>query len=114
MEMLWDLIEKSKNDKFDSKAQFKKIKELVLNYNLEELEEMNTDMTDILCEDLHHESDFDTLRKCNGGIIEGDDGLFYIDFTDWVIAQGKDFYEASMKDSQFISRYIIENNLTPN
>lgn len=54
--------------------------------------------------------EYDLMHACRGGFVRtGDDG-FYIDFGSWLVAQGKELFDAFQKEGRkAVERYIGEN-----
>ena len=57
--------------------------------------------------------EYDLMHWSRGGFIQtGDDG-FYMDFGSWLVAQGKDLFDAFQEEGrEAIIRYIRENGFT--
>lgn len=107
--LLWSIIEKSKDK--SSGTQYENLKRI--------LKEMSKETVGVIRNEWHNKekyltrhNEFKQLHYCNGGIIvSGDDG-FYMDFANWVIAQGRELFEQfQVHGHKAVLNYIEANNI---
>lgn len=110
--MVWDIIKESKGGKpyLSSEEQYKNLKELLSKLDKENVEKVHAEWNEVTEELLGDE--FDKLDVEYGGMINvGLDG-FYIDFADWVLAQGEELFLQFKKEGhQAIVDYINKHNV---
>lgn len=114
-ELLWNIIEESKMDSdFKSEKQFRKLKEILKQYSDDEIQLLEKEWDDInKFYRTFHEGQYELLHYENGGVVHGCDSTFYEDFSEWLVAQGKDLYESyKERGISSILSYIINNNIS--
>lgn len=110
---LWKIIERSKLlTNFDSEKQYNNLYDIIQSYSDKDRESIGYDWRSICAAITSHPS-FGLLHYINGGIVnEGDDG-FFMDFGNWVVAQGKELCSEFMKNgSDVIIKYIKDNKIS--
>ena len=111
--LLWNIIEKSKEGtNFNSKKQYINLTNILKNYT----DEDNIKLRDewwTLEKAMTNNEEYEKLHLSNGGIVNGGDDTFCMDFGGWVIAQGKELYDNFMKNgSTVIIEYINKNHVS--
>ena len=112
--ILWELIEESKKDTdFNSEKQEDKLYVLLNeNYKRDDIEMLLQEFTCIMNEYIGSK-DFESLHWSKGGIINGADDCFYLDFASWLVGQGKELYDDYFKRGAIaILTYVINNGIT--
>lgn len=111
-ELVWKVIEESKSGVpyLPSEEQFEQLGKILSRYDNETIEEIRKEWSVKTRELLNDE--FNLLHIDNGGIIcSGDDG-FYMDFGNWVIAQGEGLFNRFKEEGhQAILDYIKEHDV---
>lgn len=112
--MLWVLIEKSKKDtNFNPAKQEEKLYNLLNEkYSRDDIEMLLQEFTTIMNEYIGSK-DFEKLHISNGGIVNGGDDTFYLDFASWLVGQGVILYQDYMnRGSKAVLEYIERNNIS--
>ena len=112
--MLWVLIEKSKKDtNFDSAKQEDKLYNLLNEkYSRDDIEMLLQEFTSIMNEYIGGK-DFEKLHLSNGGIVNGGDDRFYLDFASWLVGQGMILYQDYMeRGSKAVLEYIKRHKIS--
>ena len=111
---IWELISYTREDaKTDIKDQYRNLyKVLIANCNADEVKalknEWNTKRTLLI-----RFKDYEKLHINNGGVVNAYDDAFYIDFSNWIIAQGEDLYNKILNEGcTTVIDYINNNNIT--
>jgi hypothetical protein len=111
---LWKLIEESKKGtNFNPVKQTKKLYDILNErYSIDDIEMLLQEFSSIINEYIGGK-DFDKLHMSEGGIINGADDGFYVDFASWLVGQGKKLHDDYKKQgNKAILDYIEKNNIT--
>lgn len=113
LNILWRILEKSKqNCNFNSECQFQNLKYILSDMGLEEVVALRYRWEQVRHVYREDEEEFDKLHLSNGGFLEGGDDTFYIDFPNWLVAQGEELYNNFREHGiSAIFSYIITNNI---
>lgn len=113
-DLLWKVIKKSKNGKevLSSKVQYNNLKEILDNYDKNTVEKVYEQWRS-KTKELINDKEFELLHANNVGIVySGDDG-FYMDFANWVIAQGEKLFNQFKKEGhKAILDYINKQQIS--
>ena len=112
--MLWVLIQESKKDtNFDSAKQEDKLYNLLNEkYSRDDIEMLLQEFTSIMNEYIGGK-DFEKLHLSNGGIVNGGDDRFYLDFASWLVGQGMILYQDYMESgSKAVLEYIKRHKIS--
>lgn len=110
---LWQLISESKggNKYVGSARQYKILLNILSNLREDNVKKIEEEWRNKVME-IIYTPEFEKLHINNGGIINSGDDGFYMDFANWIIAQGEDLYN-SFKNKGHIAifDYIKEYNI---
>lgn len=112
--MLWEIIEESKEGQYylESEKQFKNLHRILSNYDKDTIKEIYETWR-LKVKTLIRYNEFDKLHVQNGGIVSSSDDGFYMDFANWVIAQGEQLSkEFQQQGHKAVLDYINENNIS--
>lgn len=110
---LWEIIELSKkNEKIVPAAkQYDNLVAVLSELPKEEVKSIHEEWMNAVFV-MQKNPEYEKLHISDGGIVDGGDDTFYIDFGNWIIAQGKELYDEFMsKGHSVIIDYIKRNNL---
>lgn len=112
--VLWVLIQESKKGtNFDPAKQEENLY-ILLNekYSRDDIEMLLQEFTTIMNEYIGSK-DFEKLHMSNGGVVNGADDTFYLDFASWLVGQGVILYNDYMeRGNKAVLDYIKHNNIT--
>ena len=112
-DLLWDVIEKSrKGAEFDSFEQDRQLRDILSTLSEDDYNDVLRHWRGVLsC--IESNPNFDLLHISNGGIVDGGDDSFYMDFGHWVVAQGKELCDGFIRNGhKTIIKYIEDNNIS--
>jgi len=112
--MLWVLIQESKKDtNFDPAKQEEKLYNLLNEkYSRDDIEMLLQEFTSIMNEYIGGK-DFEKLHISNGGVVNGADDTFYLDFASWLVGQGMILYQDYMnRGSKAVLEYIKRHKIS--
>lgn len=118
-ELLWKIIDESKEGKpfIKSEEQYRNLSLILIRYEqdtIKNLSEVWNQLTSNLIKDKNddYRAEYEKLHVQNGGIVDSGDDGFYMDFPNWVVAQGEGLYkEFFEKGHQAIMEYINEHDI---
>lgn len=112
-DLLWNIIEESKENQqyLASEKQYENLKDILSRYDSNTIKGLH-DTWDGVCKELKND-EFEKLHVQDGGIVDtGDDG-FYMDFANWVVAQGKALFDVFKNEGhEAVLNYIKENEIS--
>lgn len=114
MSVLWEIIKKTKETRgyLHPKMQYQYLLEQLTKHEIITIRLLEESWRNEL-EEMVESEEFKKLHITNGGIIESSDDGFYMNFANWVIAQGEqlvnDFWE---EGCSAVLNYIIRNGVT--
>lgn len=108
---LWEIIEKSKeNTYFNSKLQYNNLIKILKDYPLEDIKTFKRTWDDIVYE--YRERGEGLYKKLYELMKFEDSDVFYFDFNNWLVAQGKELFDSYRKNgAEAITSYINDNNI---
>lgn len=113
--LLWNIIDMSRMDaKFNNRKQYDNLARLLDKFANNAIEGLMKAWREISYS-YHYSSsgEFEKLHIINGGIVEGGDDAFYLDFTAWLVAQGKELYcDFINRGNIAIIEYIEKNKIS--
>ena len=112
--MLWVLIQESKKGtNFDPAKQEEKLYNLLNEkYSRDDIEMLLQEFTSIMNEYIGGK-DFEKLHISNGGVVNGADDTFYLDFASWLVGQGMILYQDYMnRGSKAVLEYIKRHKIS--
>ncbi|MFV1457278.1 DUF4240 domain-containing protein [Bacillus mycoides] len=108
---MWEVIKESKagNEVLDSGTQYRNLENILATMDKENVQSVYNEWSEIT----RGWSDnlvFNLLHEGNGGFVgAGDDG-FYMDFANWLVAQGEELYNAFQKEgTKAVEDYVNEH-----
>jgi len=112
--LFWEIIDKSKSSaEHSARKQYDALLGLLLKYDAETIDKLA---------EIHYKyeqgyclnPEFELLHAQNGGFVDtGDDG-FYMDFNSWLVAQGRELYDAFQSEgAEAVKRYVRQNDIGP-
>ena len=113
--LLWNIIDMSRMDaKFNNRKQYDNLVRLLDKFENNAIEGLMRAWREISYSYNYSSSnEFEKLHVINGGIVEGGDDAFFIDFTAWLVAQGKElYYDFIDRGSVAIIEYIEKNKIS--
>lgn len=107
-EVLWGILSKSKdgNDYVSPIIQYLNLAQELKTVDTSLLKKLETAYRSLV-EDVKSFKGFESLHASRGGIVEGGDDAFYLDFPAWVVAQGQELYTYAKSDgAKMIESYV--------
>lgn len=111
--LLWEIIEETKKGKkyLNSKDQYNNLVKILSSYDQKTVDNIKTIWSQKEKE-LTESEEFGKLHFTRGGIIQSGDDGFYMDFSNWVIAQGEELFNDFKENGRAaILSYIINNKV---
>lgn len=116
-ELLWKVIEESKSGEvyLSSKKQYTNLGQILSGYEQNTIKSIHEAWVEKSKLYTHENVEFEKLHEQNGGIVSAGDDGFYMDFANWLLAQGQDLYKKFQKEGhQAVIDYIEENHISEN
>lgn len=91
---MWEVIEESKAGKefMTSRTQYKNLEKILSKLPKENIKKIEEEWQGIVNK-WGKDGEFDKLHKGNGGFVNTGDVGFYMDFANWLVAQGETLYK---------------------
>lgn len=111
---LWDVIKESKagHDYLFSEKQYDNLYEILSKLPKEQVKALRKEWSDKI-DKMFANPEFDKLHMDFGGMIDGGDDTFYMDFGNWIIAQGEELYDKFMTIGHQTIYDYIEKHCIP-
>lgn len=112
--LLWDIIEKSKFGTSNCEEQYNKLVKLI-NELPDSCVLKLRNIWDKISLGYTRDYEFEKLHISNGGVVDGGDDTFYMDFGSWLVVQGEELYkDFKNKGYKAVIDYIRVNNIDRN
>lgn len=114
---IWDIIRESRTVEpyTIASTQYENLVRILSEYDKETVKKFYSEWNEKARELLKNEKKFDKLHCDYGGIVDSGDDGFYMDFANWVIAQGEELfnaYKSKRNGYKAILQYINELELS--
>ena len=108
-ELFWNINEQAKREgEGSSFRQFKSLKAILEQHDDKTVEALG-DIERNYRRAYQRNPEYDLLHWGRGGFVNAGDDGFYMDFGSWLVAQGKDLFDAFQKEGhKAVSRYVRE------
>ena len=114
-QLLWSVIQETKSGQeyLNPETQYENLKSILRRLDktvVQQLEEEWRKKVKVFTND---NNEFDKLHVSFGGIVNAGDDGFYMDFANWVIAQGEELFKRFQEEGHTaILDYIKKHNVT--
>lgn len=114
---IWDIIRASRTVEPYTivSTQYENLLQILSEFDKETVKKFYSEWNEKTRELLKNEKKFDKLHIEYGGVVDGGDDTFYMDFANWVIAQGEELfnaYKSKRNGYKAILNYINELELS--
>jgi hypothetical protein len=111
--LLWKIVEQSKVDtNFDSKKQYSNLVSILSQLPLDKVKQIEDEWNSV-CNKIINNQFYLKLHMQEGGIVEGGDDTFFVDFPNWIVAQGEKLFNNFKNTNHYaIINYIKKHKIT--
>lgn len=110
---LWDVIKESKDGLayINSEEQYALLEKIFSKLDKESIRVLHEEWSDVL-QEMQGSEEYNRLHISRGGIIDGGDDCFYMDFGNWLVAQGEELYQTfKEKGHEAVLAYIEKHDI---
>lgn len=111
-ELLWKIIEESKEGKeyCTAERQFLNLTSILMRYSRDAVVGLESLWSELLL--AFKVPEFELLHASKGGILKGGDDAFYLDFKNWILAQGHELYiDFKKRKHVAVLEYVKKHNV---